>query len=169
MAASTSRVLGKHPFVSLALVVLVVAAVGAGLKINLGSHASGFDVKSYLSQFVAGTPNEGVMHGVPSNYDWSSQAVEHAGVNPPAGTGYTNYWGQMYVDSTDIRPANTRVDVANCGYWVLRNGASTWEEIQSSPFDGGPFKEDFTSSAGSLNVRAEPDGSQSLIFGPQVA
>ena len=132
--------------------------------------SSPFDVKAFLSTVTPGSAHEGIPHGVPLGYSWQSQAItgKDSGYFNKTGTDHwSNEWGQIYADSTNVHPANTRVEVKNCSYWILPNtGGGGWTRIQpSSPpgtVAGGLWTEDFTTSSGSLVIRSESDGGQSI-------
>ncbi|HMH31037.1 MAG TPA: hypothetical protein VK534_00995, partial [Methylomirabilota bacterium] len=121
------------------------------------------DAAAILAMFAPGTTGEALPHGVPSGYDWYSKANSPQ-MTPPATANNMNWWGQIYVDNTDIHSTNVRVEINNCQLWVLANG--TWSNRQNSSagFGGGDFTEDFSSSSGTPNFISGPtSGSTNVI------
>jgi hypothetical protein len=63
----------------------------------------------------------------------------------PAGTGWLNWWSIAYVDQTQIRPANTRVEFRGGKLLVLPTGSDTWVTyFEGSDVGGGGWQGDFS-------------------------
>jgi len=116
-----------------------------------GSNA-GLSISALLANFTDGSAGEALPHGVPTSYSWEAHA-SGSGTTPPApNSNYIDWWGQVYVDTTDVHAANVQVELDNCQFWALANGSNTWQNLQNSSagWGGGNYTEDFTSSNGSL-------------------
>ena len=137
--------------------------------------STAFDVKSYLSKFVIGTPHEAIPHGVPSSYNWYNKSTrcEWTGSND-AGCAlsseykYANWWGVVYVDTTNYRAPNTRVNIwKDVKMLFLYEGSNQWEIVQQSTdpskWGGAGYPEDWTGSNTAINKRIESDGSISYV------
>lgn len=147
----------------LLLFVILFAIVGVAALVM--SLAATFDKVLLLSANVPGASHEATPHGVPAGYDWQSKSTLHSLSPPSSDSGYINLWGQIYVDTTNIRPANTRVAVAGCQVWGLAKTSSSWTKLVDAPpgnLEGGVWSEDFQSYGSGFDIRTEPDGTQSM-------
>jgi hypothetical protein len=126
------------------------------------------DVKTLLSRHTAGTLHEAIPHGIPTNHEHRTKAVLKNPSPPNADMTYINIRGAVYVDESNYRAPNTRVEVINCQTYGLKKATNTWEKlIDLSPgkLAGKGWHEDF-SSPGDLkytNIRTEASGSKSVI------
>lgn len=110
-----------------------------------------FDVAGFLSKYVPGTAHEGLVDGVPLDYSWS-QHSEAPELTAPAGTGWANWWAQAGVDTTAIRPANTRIEYRAPSLWVLPTGSNTWVQyFATAGIDGDGFLADFSGACASYS------------------
>ena len=127
--------------------------------------AATFDSRVFLAGFVAGLPHEGILHGVPPAYDWSTHSLLVAGTTPPRPeTTHINWWGEIYVDGSDFHAPNTRVEIANGKLLVLYEGATQWRIVQSAPdIEGGGWTEDFKLRDQPIDMRIEPGGNRSIV------
>tara|TARA_B100002049_G_C16047268_1_gene361806 strand:- start:137 stop:1297 length:1161 start_codon:yes stop_codon:yes gene_type:complete len=112
-----------------------------------GAVHAAFDTKTFLQVNVPSLNHEAVPHGVPNSYDWKYQS-ELKNLSPPnSEMTYMNIRGDLYVDTTNVRPANTRVEIANCATWGLAKSNNQWQKIiDMSPnkFASRGWKEDFS-------------------------
>jgi hypothetical protein len=146
----------------------VVLSVSVALALHqptAAPSAAAFDSRSFLARFVAGAPHDGSLHGVPGAYDWSTHSLVHAGTNPPRPeTTHMDWWGEIYVDSSDYHAPNTRVALANGKLLVLYEGATTWRIVQDTRvIEGGAWTEDFKRQDQPIDMRVEPGGSRSIV------
>jgi len=126
-------------------------------------------VKTLLAKYTPGTLHEAIPHGVPANFDWQTKSTIKRLTPPDATTTYLNIRGAVYVDTTNVRPANTRVEIMDCTAYGLLKSTNTWEKyIDLSPgnMTGRAWKEDF-SVPGDANypniIKTEADGGKSVI------
>jgi hypothetical protein len=162
----------KKQWLKISLLLAIVFLGTSGFIVGYG-HINGSayaasDVKSLLSKFVAGTAHEATPHGVPTNYDWSSKTTLKRPSAPDSETTYLNFWGQIYFDQSNAKPANTRVAIADCSVWGLEKNSDAWKRIMdNSPtnLSGRAWAEDFQTQpprGDYYDQRTESDGSQSF-------
>ncbi|HSC86820.1 MAG TPA: hypothetical protein VLC09_06095 [Polyangiaceae bacterium] len=138
-------------------------ASGNGIASGGAASSSG-DVELLLLENVPGSEHEAVPHGVPLGYDWSTHATRGP-LSAPEDAGFMNLWGQLYVDGSDTRPSNTRVEVRDCRLLVLPP-AGAWQIAQrTDDLDGGAWLEDFSAQgpASAFDMRVEADGGRSFV------
>lgn len=126
--------------------------------------AATFDVKPFINKSSPDTVHEANPHGVPSYYDWYNNARFYDLTQPRPETTHVNFWGEIYADSTNVHPANTRVALKNCQFWGLISG--TWTQLQNTTLGGGAWTEDYSSYVTTMDIRTESDGSQSIYPRP---
>ena len=137
----------------LAVVTRVTAQTGAS-----------FDARAFLATEIAPLSHEGGPHGVPKGYDWVAHSLVKAGVVPPPRNTTMNWWGELYVDASDVRAPNTRVSVKNGKLLVLYEGDSGWRTLQNTDdLGGGGWTEDFRRLEQKIDIKAERDGSRSFV------
>ncbi len=161
---ATASLASKLNFSGPTLVVVSLLAAIVGIYVITHIFASTFDPKAFLLQSAPGTTHEDFPHGVPLSYDWQSKAtIGGKPFNRPNGDYYTNFWGEVYTNLSDAHPANTRVELKDCQYWGIMNGATTWTKLQAASLDGGAWNEDFSPASGGIDIRTESDGGQSVV------
>lgn len=125
-------------------------------------------VKTFLAKHTVGTLHEAIPHGVPANHEHRTKAVLKYPSPPNAEMTYINIRGAVYVDESNYRAPNTRVEIINCQTYGLKQATNTWEKlIDLSPgkLAGKGWHEDF-SAPGDIsytNIRTEASGSKSVI------
>jgi hypothetical protein len=108
--------------------------------------------------------HEGVLHGVPLDYEWAKGPRVQA-ATPPAGMTAVLMWGQVYAEAGGVVPANVRVAFRNLQTCVLTS--SGWKNLTTRGLDGAHFVEDFAKNASvPWDIRSEPDGSRSVDMRP---
>ena len=143
------------------LVVLVVASfLGGSLQTPQPAGAASFNVASFLAQSAPSTAHEANPHGVPVYYDWYSQSKMDTLAQPRPETTHVNFWGEIYADTSNVHPTNTRVALKNCQFWGMFGGV--WAQIQNDAVSGGAWSEDYTSYIQGIDIRTDSDGSQSV-------
>jgi len=121
-----------------------------------------FDVAAFLEQFKPGAAHEELPHGVPVNYSWQSHGISGTPSRPSDETTHMNLWGQVYVNTTNYHAPNVRVEVIGSQLWTL-HGDQWVRGYRTNDLAGGAWKEDFTSSGGSFDMKQEDDGGQSFV------
>ncbi len=150
---------------ALYLLVMVIASVMHQITQPLPrAGAASFDVKTFLAKSMPGSSHEANPHGVPVYYDWYSASKLDTLSQPRPETTHVNFWGEIYADTSNVHPSNTRVAVRGCQFWGLFGGV--WTQIQSSTLGGGAWTEDYTSYVQGIDIRTESDGSQSIYPRP---
>lgn len=127
-----------------------------------------FDVARFLDANAGGTASEARPHGVPTSWDWGGAAIVRGLTPPSPDSRFVNLWGQVYADTANAHPANTRVNLAGCELWRLPATGTTWVRVQGSPttgIDGGAWSENFSGNGGTFDLRREADGTQSTVPG----
>ena len=125
-------------------------------------------VKTLLARHTAGTLHEAIPHGVPTNHEHRTQAVLKNPTPPNAEMTYINIRGAMYVDESNYRAPNVRVEIMNCQTYGLKQSSNAWEKlIDLSPgkLSGKGWHEDFSAPGDAIytNIRTEASGSKSVI------
>lgn len=155
---------------------LSLSACGSGNRGAGGNGADGgvtdggttgggtFDVAAFLSHYGPLTAHEGDPHGVPSTWAWARQSTSPR-LTPPPNTGNLNWWGIVYVDTSDYHAPNTRVEVTGGKLLVLYQGDNRWHVYQvTNDYGGGSWTEDFSAACPTkLNARKEGPGIYSLV------
>lgn len=150
------------------IVLLITIFIGTFIVTRTFSVAASYDVAGLLAKYTPNTLHEAIPHGVPSNFDWRTKALLKNPTAPNAEMTYMNIRGAVYVDESNVRPANTRVAIVNCEAWGLVTASNTWEkfiDMSPSKMAGRGWKEDFSTpgAAEFTNVKNEADGSKSVI------
>lgn len=148
-----------------------------GASIVTDSSASGSravifapNVKGILMEFLPGTKNEAIPHGVPPNHDAYTGSNVKRIAPPDDAMTYLNMRGAVYVSQANTHPANTRVEIANCQTYGLLKSSNSWQKIidlSPSKITGRAWKEDFSVNDGAgqpyTSIRTENDGFKSVI------
>jgi hypothetical protein len=147
--------------------VFAVMTAGTALYIvnSAPVFAAPFDVRAFLCDYRPGADHEDYPHGVPTNWDWPNSAVAPSNPEPPdQDTRYMNWWGEIYVNYSNVRPANTRVALKNGQLWVLPQDSDTWVNLQrTDDIRGGAWLENYSNSDQAIDMKVEPDGSRSMV------
>jgi len=125
-------------------------------------------VKAFLARHTVGTLHEAIPHGVPTNHEHRTKAVLKNPAPPNAEMTYINIRGAVYVDESNYRAPNTRVEIINCQTYGLKQATNAWEKlIDLSPgkLAGKGWHEDFSTPGDAMytNIRTEASGSKSVI------
>ncbi len=116
-----------------------------------------------------GLPNEGSPH----NFGYPFPSLSY--VTPPLptyvpapGFNAVGPWGQIYVDSGNVMPANLRVEVKNLEEYLWSKSQNKWIQVIGNlrPL-GSHYPENFSGSPVPASLRTEPDGglSSTMIAG----
>ena len=100
--------------------------------------------------------HEGVLNGVPSNYDWAEGARPGMWMNYQSNTAITP-WGQVY-EMAGNTERNVRIQIRNFALYAYVNGQWTLLESDSENIQGTWWKENFTGAIGYAASRIEPAG-----------
>jgi hypothetical protein len=112
-----------------------------------------------------GKPTEGYIHGVPTSWGMQQGAWVAMGNNPGSWTAATA-WGVVNQAATGHTATNTRVNLRNMEFWLLRKSTGAWTRIQNTSLpDGAAYPENFVGNVQSGNKRTEPDGTFSVKVG----
>lgn len=130
--------------------------------------ASNDAVKALLGRHTAGSSHEAIPHGVPTNHEHRTKAVLKNPSPPNTEMTYINIRGAVYVDESNYRAPNTRVEIINCQTYGLKQSSNAWEKlIDLSPgkLAGKGWREDFSAPGDPIytNIRTEASGSKSVI------
>ncbi len=82
-------------------------------------------------------PHEGAPHGVPTSFSWATGPSLGA-VTPPAGMSAITSWGQIYADTTNVHPANVRVELRNMETYVWSNSGTPGRAYKAQPASTAP-------------------------------
>lgn len=146
--------------------------VGATSASGTAASAATGPVADMLRRSGPGAPHEAIPHGVPPNFAWHDHATVEQLAPPDAISTWQNIRGAVYVDESNVRASNTRVEIKKCESWGLDASTSVWRKyIDLSPdttgeaVSGRPWKEDFTAPGlrELSDLRNEPDGGVSVI------
>jgi hypothetical protein len=120
------------------------------------------DVSQQIAADMTGT-HEGIPHGVPVDYEWRTAPFIVMGNNPDGATA-CNHWLNVYADTTNVHPANTRVQLRNCQVWWKRASTGVWTRgVLSSAPEVEAYAEDYVSGGPfTADQRTETDGSISV-------
>lgn len=125
-------------------------------------------IKAFLTKFTPGTLNEAIPHGVPNGNDSKTGSTVKRIDPPTTDMTYLNIRGAVYVDETNVHPANTRVAIADCQAWGLIRASNTWEkyiDLSLGNVDGRGWAEDFSAPGPQsvTDIRTEADGTRSVV------
>jgi hypothetical protein len=138
-----------------------LSAAGGG---SAGVPAETFAVKDFLMRHTPGSNGEDFPHGVPSAYSWYAVATGGTPSRPVPENTHMNAWGQIYVNPSNVRAANTRVAIKTTTLLALMPDSTEWQLLQrTDDVGGGGWKEDFSGVCGDIVIETEVDGSRSFV------
>jgi hypothetical protein len=138
------------------------------VSINKISDESEFTPTNSLDDIIGDItlPHEGLPHGVPESYDWSTGPRKGA-QRPPEGWTAAIAWGQLYEWAEGNPATNTRVQIRDMELYYLGKSDGQWHQLQKSLcVEGAAYVEDFVDDINKpADIRSEPDGSISVTAG----
>jgi hypothetical protein len=106
--------------------------------------------------------HEGNPHGVPTSFGWYYAPFVEMG-NDPEGSLAINHWLNVYVDLSNVHPANTRVNLRNAQVWWKRLSTGVWTMgVNEDHPEVESYAEDYSSGPYPVDQRNEPDGTVSV-------
>jgi hypothetical protein len=108
----------------------------------------------------------GLMHGVPSTYNWAAGPRVDIGNHPGHYTA-VSAWGQVYEWAEGSPATNVRVACRDIALWILSRSTGQWRRTNASrAVNGANYVEDFVGDVSKpAPLRREPDGSVSSTLG----
>lgn len=110
-------------------------------------------------------PHEGILNGLPTQFDWSQGPRIGWGNNPPSDWFAMIPWGQVYRDTNPLVASNTRIQIRNFQAWYLDNNNKWVEWTTTSDIFGKHYYENYQDDFNvSAEIRHEMTGGISIKF-----
>lgn len=115
----------------------------------------------WVGSSATNAPNEAHPHGVPTNFDFYTSAVQSEGNVPPVTNGVSWNacipWGTGYIDAAGDPSTNTRLQIRNLQLWFLSKSTGKWTMlVKTNNIDNEAYVENFAGDVNKpANVRTE--------------
>jgi hypothetical protein len=158
----------RWSIIHIALSILLLTPGFIFSQINISADDLTYDLLGEPYYNVLGKPwgaHEGLLHGVPSNWDWYWGARPGAWMEPGDNKA-VNLWAQAYEWQEESPETNIRIQVRNMKLCALVDGQ--WRILAQgndlNSMEGSNYKENFQGSADLSDVRSEKDNDGGISF-----
>jgi hypothetical protein len=121
----------------------------------------------HLLASAEGAPSEKPPQGVPAHWSWVAGSTTPTTVPPDSDYTHANYWGAVFRDESNTTPANTKIELRNCSFWILHQGESEWMKVANGPaLGGGTFSPTYASGGPNPDVLTDFENGSDVVPAP---